>query len=103
MAVPCEPSLRLRAGKDDGNERARLCAPRFSLADSHAAAAVPIQPWVIETHGGVRRVPAGSRSPRWRDRDLFLRYGAKVERALPNGASRDRDGVDLTRRCSDRR
>src|SRR5215831_3248897 len=35
---------------------ARLSAPRFSLADSHEAAAVPIQPWVIETHGSVRRV-----------------------------------------------
>ena len=32
---------------------------RFSLADSHEAAAVPIQPWVIETHGGVRRVANG--------------------------------------------
>src|SRR5262245_42201496 len=50
--------LRLRASKD-GNERARLCAPSFSLADSHEAAAVPIQPWVIETHGGVRRVASG--------------------------------------------
>jgi len=36
--------LRLWTGKD-GNERARLSAPRFSLADSHEAAAIPIQPW----------------------------------------------------------
>src|SRR5262249_13917985 len=37
----------------DRNERARLSARRFSLADSHEAAALPIQPWVIEMHGGV--------------------------------------------------
>src|SRR5262249_30148763 len=35
-----------------------------------------------------------SRSPR--RRQLFLWHGTKVERALPNGTSRDRDGVDLT-------
>ena len=54
------PANRLRSmtGKD-GNERARLSAPRFSLADSHEAAAVAIQTWVIGTHGGVRRVASG--------------------------------------------
>src|SRR6516165_3605093 len=40
--------LRSMTGKD-GNERARLSAPRFSLADSHEAAAVAIQTWVIGT------------------------------------------------------
>ena len=103
MAVPCEPSLRLRAGKDDGNERTRLCAPRFSLADSHEAAAVAIQTWVIGTHGGVRRVASGFPIAAPAGPSPVLRQGAKVERALPNRTSRDGDGVDLTRRCSDRR
>jgi hypothetical protein len=54
-----------------------------------------IQPWVIEAHGGVRRVDRGSRSPCRRDRHLFLRHGAKVERALPGAvpSPRSRPGA----------
>ena len=46
---------------------------------------------------------APSSPDRHADRQLFLRHAAKVERALPNSNSRDEDGVDLTRRCSNRR
>jgi hypothetical protein len=61
----------------------------------------PIQPWMIETHGGVLRVASGPIATPTVSCSLW--HGTKVERALPNGTSRDGDAVDLTRRCSDRR
>src|SRR5262245_59249563 len=93
----------LRTACACGLARVAMNAPgsprRFSLADSHEAAAVPIQPWVIETHGGVRRVANGFPIA------ALARPSSSYEKSAcaANRTSRDEDGVDLTRRCSDRR
>jgi hypothetical protein len=89
--------LRLWTGKD-GNERAQLFVPRFSPADGHEAAAGAIQAWVIERTEACEESPPGFRSPRRRDRHLFLRHRAKVEWALP-GAVQAHALSDISDRC----